>query len=351
MPVLPPPSGTSRRSRGSRDRSAGPARHPSGRQLIHSSDRICSRASIAVLPDVSSIGQDACICAPYLQTSGIPCGVLLSSSCPFSAVCFLPRSSRCMPRASPEWAWRPSGCPTRSATARCPGMCSTPLPDGSTMPRPSGLMPSPPCEAPPVPGAKPLVVISHGHGGSNLGHHDLAEYLASHGFIVATIEHPKDNFHDTSGNGQPKSWLAAAPDQGNDQQACSPTRAGKPVDANRIGVAGFSAGGYTSLLLWARCRGSSLHRVLRPSSAGRGDLRTGETTWRGDREAFVGIAAEEVRSARAEGRSTSESGVRDGAAKHPFRQAGLEKIKRPVFLYYAEMISTAAPENALRIAP
>ena len=55
--------------------------------------------------------------------------------------------------------------------------------------------------APAIPGAKPLVVISHGNGGSDLGHHDLATYLASHGFVVATLEHPKDNFHDTSGVG------------------------------------------------------------------------------------------------------------------------------------------------------
>ncbi len=56
-------------------------------------------------------------------------------------------------------------------------------------------------DAPAIPGAKPLVVISHGNGGSNLGHNDLATYLASHGFIVATLEHPKDNFHDVSGVG------------------------------------------------------------------------------------------------------------------------------------------------------
>src|SRR3546814_3246901 len=54
---------------------------------------------------------------------------------------------------------------------------------------------------PEQPGAKPLVVISHGHGGSNLGHHDLAAYLARNGFIVATIEHPRDSFRDSSGNG------------------------------------------------------------------------------------------------------------------------------------------------------
>src|SRR3546814_6975842 len=54
---------------------------------------------------------------------------------------------------------------------------------------------------PEQPGAKPLVVISLGHGGSNLGHHDLAAYLARNGFIVATIEHPRDSFRDSSGNG------------------------------------------------------------------------------------------------------------------------------------------------------
>ncbi len=44
----------------------------------------------------------------------------------------------------------------------------------------------------------PLVVISHGHGGSYLGHHDLAETLADAGFVVAAIDHPGDTFSDMS---------------------------------------------------------------------------------------------------------------------------------------------------------
>jgi len=44
----------------------------------------------------------------------------------------------------------------------------------------------------------PLVVISHGHGGSFLGHHDLAEVLADSGFVVAAINHPGDTFSDMS---------------------------------------------------------------------------------------------------------------------------------------------------------
>ncbi len=39
----------------------------------------------------------------------------------------------------------------------------------------------------------PLVVISHGLGGSFLGHHDLAEALADAGFVVAAINHPADS--------------------------------------------------------------------------------------------------------------------------------------------------------------
>ena len=51
----------------------------------------------------------------------------------------------------------------------------------------------------PIVGDKlPLVVISHGHGGSFLGHHDLAEALADAGFVVAAINHPGDTFSDMS---------------------------------------------------------------------------------------------------------------------------------------------------------
>jgi len=59
-------------------------------------------------------------------------------------------------------------------------------------------------DATPTAGAKPLVVISHGHSGSSLGHHDLAVYLAGHGFVVATLQHPRDNHIDDSGDGHPE---------------------------------------------------------------------------------------------------------------------------------------------------
>jgi predicted dienelactone hydrolase len=105
-------------------------------------------------------------------------------------------------------------------------------------------------DAPAIPGAKPLVVISHGNGGSDLGHHDLATYLASHGFVVATLNHLGDYFRDTSGVGHVE-VLAGRPVQ---VKATITLLLTDPhwkalVDPSRIGVAGFSAGGYTSLMV------------------------------------------------------------------------------------------------------
>jgi predicted dienelactone hydrolase len=43
----------------------------------------------------------------------------------------------------------------------------------------------------PISGDKlPVVVISHGRGGSFVGHHDTAEALADAGFVAAAINHP-----------------------------------------------------------------------------------------------------------------------------------------------------------------
>lgn len=99
-------------------------------------------------------------------------------------------------------------------------------------------------------GRHPLVLLSHGNGGSLWGHHDLASFLAHRGFVVVTVSHPGDNFRDPSGAGgtgtiygRPMQISAAL-----DAVLRDPVLASR-VDAARIGFVGYSAGGTTGLLL------------------------------------------------------------------------------------------------------
>lgn len=47
----------------------------------------------------------------------------------------------------------------------------------------------------------PLVIISHGNGGTPLGYLTISEYLTGHGFIVAMPEHYGNNYKDNSLDG------------------------------------------------------------------------------------------------------------------------------------------------------
>jgi len=105
-------------------------------------------------------------------------------------------------------------------------------------------------DLPIAPGRHPLVVLSHGHAGSRWGHHDLAVALAQEGYIVAAVEHAGDSWDDQSAFRSDRS-LIGRPYQVSaviDAVLADP-RLGPLVDPARIGVAGFSAGGYTALAL------------------------------------------------------------------------------------------------------
>lgn len=96
----------------------------------------------------------------------------------------------------------------------------------------------------------PLVVISHGHGGSLLGHHDLAEVLADAGFVVAAINHPGDTFSDMSRAADLSELLERPTDIKRliDYMLNGAPDASK-IDPESIGFFGFSRGGYTGLVL------------------------------------------------------------------------------------------------------
>lgn len=110
--------------------------------------------------------------------------------------------------------------------------------------------------APPVAAFKGLIVVSHGTGGTELGHASLAEALARHGYLVAALRHPGDNFQDRSllqqGSGR---YFSERPRQVSRvidallQDATWGDRIAKDARGPLIGAVGHSAGGYTVLAL------------------------------------------------------------------------------------------------------
>jgi predicted dienelactone hydrolase len=215
-------------------------------------------------------------------------------------------------------------------------------------------------EAAAVPGAKPLVVFSHGHGGSDLGHHDLATFLARHGFIVATITHPRDNYRDSSGDGRAVVMGGRPIQISATISYLLQSRRWKPlVDPGRIGVAGFSNGGYTSLLLVGaepsfadipgHCKRHPDDRNLCVPFA-RMEAESGQN------HRTAGQAIEELEHGLHQWGSTSDPRVKAAFVMAPFSavfdSAGLAHVDRPVFLYYAEDDEVLLPRyNALHIAP
>jgi predicted dienelactone hydrolase len=96
----------------------------------------------------------------------------------------------------------------------------------------------------------PLVVISHGHGGSYLSHHDLAETVADAGFVVAAINHPGDTSTDMSRAADISEFVERPTDIKRliDYMLKTAPEAAR-IDPGKIGFFGFSRGGYTGIVL------------------------------------------------------------------------------------------------------
>lgn len=100
-------------------------------------------------------------------------------------------------------------------------------------------------DAQPIPGHYPLIVMSHGTGGSYSGHVDTAVALAQAGFIVAALTHRGDNWQDNSRATQIEARPKALSRLITYMLYEAPERA--QIDRDHIGAFGFSAGGFTVL--------------------------------------------------------------------------------------------------------
>lgn len=92
----------------------------------------------------------------------------------------------------------------------------------------------------------PLIVISHGSGGAFENHFDTALALAEAGFVVVAVTHTGDNYRDHSAFTRPDNrtrHIKAVIDY-----MLSSWPGHDAIDPSRIGVYGFSAGGFAALV-------------------------------------------------------------------------------------------------------
>lgn len=104
-------------------------------------------------------------------------------------------------------------------------------------------------ETPPTPGQHPLVVLSHGYGGSWRNQSWLAARLAAQGYWVMATDHPGTTVDQLDEPTTAQLWerprdISALLDVVNAEEAFSPF-----IDKDRIVVIGHSLGGWTAMEL------------------------------------------------------------------------------------------------------
>jgi predicted dienelactone hydrolase len=153
------------------------------------------------------------------------------------------------------------------------------------------------------PGAFPLVMISHGSGGSNMVYRTLAHHLARQGLVVALPEHPFNHRLDNQWEGRKENMenrprhisLAIDALAGDERLAGS-------LSTERVGIIGHSVGAHTALSL-------------------AGAVSAPETGWQTEGDQRI----------------TALVLLAPGRTLDAFGQAGsLEQVKAPVLMYSAE---------------
>ena len=189
-----------------------------------------------------------------------------------------------------------------------------------------------------APDLKGVILLSHGTGGAELGHHQLATRLAQEGYLVAALRHPHDNWQDrslvTSGK-----YFTERPAQASrvlDAVLADPIWATK-LPVGRIGALGHSAGGFTILSLagaQSRHALTAEHCRTVPDDEGYCSLAKGKPGQANSAPSLpVGAAASVTASVR-------DSRIRAFVALSPMAVVmtpeSLAQIKLPVKIYVAE---------------
>ncbi|MBX3501108.1 MAG: hypothetical protein KF889_16835 [Alphaproteobacteria bacterium] len=234
---------------------------------------------------------------------------------------------------------------TKVMTVPHPGLASIPVTVWFPAPRSGAVAKQ---DRKPAPGKRRLVVLSHGSGGGLDNHGDTIHALVSAGLLVATPLHPYDNRRDMSGAGSDLQLL------GRPQHVVlvldailSDSLLARAVDPARIGFIGYSAGGYTGLVL----------------AGARPDFRLGLVHCaQGDRDsAFCGwMGRGGVRRARSDLKVTHDARIRAAVLMAPawsifFDRHGLADVGIPLRIYRAANDTTVraatGEEHLLKLLP
>jgi predicted dienelactone hydrolase len=104
-------------------------------------------------------------------------------------------------------------------------------------------------DAPPLPGKYPVVLMSHGMGGTYMSLNWLASGLSAKGAIVISVNHPNGWFRDRQMDKMFDHWTRVQDLQAALDSVVSDKVFANAVDPDRIYATGFSFGGWTALSL------------------------------------------------------------------------------------------------------
>lgn len=178
----------------------------------------------------------------------------------------------------------------------------------------------------------PLLLLSHGTGGSADSLDWLASALAAHGFIVAGVNHPGNNALEPVTRDGFILWWERATDVSEvlDSLLADPTL-GARIDTDRIGAVGFSLGGYTVLeLAGARthlqrfldfCASPSADAICQPPEMARlKDGAPASASFSPQTLASMARAGDSYRDKRIKGRLCDCAGVGRSLRRHVVRR-------------------------------
>jgi predicted dienelactone hydrolase len=191
----------------------------------------------------------------------------------------------------------------------------------------------------------PLIVMSHGHGGSYAGHSDTALALAHAGFIAAALTHPGDNYQDESLATQ--IWERPRQLKVMTDYLINSWSQRAHIDAARVGAFGFSAGGFTVLVeaggvpdltrVRGHCKAHPTFETCRLISNQPIDFNT-KIAWTHDRRIRAVVSA-----APAIGFTFTREGLRNVRQPIQLWRAGNDQVlPHP---YYAEAVRRALPTS------